>query len=153
MSLPRVRKETKMKKTYAERLEAYLLDKEKRLQKKELKEQREKEQARLENEEELERFKREKERLTLEIIEKKKELYDLLKLEKKCNKRINRINNYYKLTIDVCNLIDYRHQLKQKIQDEPSNRFANNFQNIIENINQELKKKRTRLNYLRTVYS
>lgn len=142
-----------MKKTYAERLEAYLLDKEKRLQKKELKEQREKEQARLENEEELERFKREKERLTLEIIEKKKELYDLLKLEKKCNKRINRINNYYKLTIDVCNLIDYRHQLKQKIQDEPSNRFANNFQNIIENINQELKKKRTRLNYLRTVYS
>lgn len=142
-----------MKKTYAERLEAYLLDKERRLQKKELKEQREKEQARLENEEELDRYKREKERLTLEIIEKKKELDDLLKLERKCNKRFNRINNYYNLTIDVCNLIDYRHQLKQKIQDEPSNRFKENFQNIIENINQELKKKRTRLNYLRTVYS
>lgn len=142
-----------MKKTYAERLEAYLLDKEKRLQKKELKEQREKEQARLENEEELERFKREKERLTLEIIEKKKELDELLKLERKCNKRINRINNYYKLTIDVCNLIDYRNQLRKKIQDEPSNRFKENFQNIIESINQELKKKRTKLNYLRTIYS
>ena len=149
----RVRKGTKMKKTYAERLEAYLLDKERRLQKKELKEQREKEQARLENEEELERYKREKERLTLAVVKKQKELDDLLKLEKKCNKRINRINNYYQLTIDVCNLIDYRHQLKQKIQDEPSNRFKKNFQNIIENINQELNKKRTRLNYLRRVYS
>ena len=142
-----------MKKTYAERLEAYLLDKEKRLQKKELKEQQKKEQARLENEEELERFKREKERLTLEIIEKQKELDDLLKLEKKCNKRIKRINNYYQLTIDVCNLIDYRHQLKKKIEDEPSNRFKKNFQNIIENINQELNKKSTRLHYLKTVYS
>ena len=142
-----------MKKTYAERLEAYLLDKERRLQKKELKEQQKKEQARLENEEELDRFKREKERLTLEIIEKKKELDALVKKEKKYTKRINRINNYYQLTIDVCNLIDYRHQLKQKIQDEPSNQFKENFQNIIENINQELNKKRTRLNYLRTVYS
>ena len=142
-----------MKRTYAERMEAYLLDKEKRLQKKELKEQRKKEQARLENEEELDRFKREKERLTLEIIEKKKELNNLLKLERKCNKRINRINNYYQLTIDVCNLIDYRHQLIKKIQDEPSNKFKENFQNIIKNINQELKKKRTKLNYLRTVYS
>ena len=142
-----------MKRTYAERMEAYLLDKEKRLQKKELKEQQKKEQARLQNEEELDRYKREKERLTLAVSKKQKELDDLLKLEKKCNKRINRINNYYNLTIDVCNLIDYRHQLKQKIQDEPSNRFKENFQNIIESINQELKKKRTRLNYLRTVYS
>lgn len=142
-----------MKKTYAERLEAYLLDKERRLQKKELKEQQKKEQTRLENEEELDRFKREKERLTLEIIEKKKELDDLLKLERKCNKRIKRINNYYQLTIDVCNLIDYRHQLKSKIQDEPSNQFKENFQNIIVSINQELKKKKPKLNYLRTVYS
>lgn len=142
-----------MKKTYAERLEAYKLDKEKRLQKKKIKEQQKKEQARLENEEEIERFKREKERLTLAVFKKQKELDDLLKLEKKCNKRINRINNYYNLTIDVCNLIDYRHQLQKKIQDDPSNKFKENFQNIIENINQELKKKKPKLNYLRTVYS
>ncbi len=142
-----------MKKTYAERLEAYLLDKEKRLQKKELKEQREKEQARLENEEELERFKREKERLTLEIIEKKKELDSLVKKEKKYTKRVNRMDEYFKLTMDMCDLMNWRLQLLNKIQEDPFNRFANNFQNIINNIDKELKKKRTRFKYLRAIYS
>ena len=69
-----------MKKTYAERLEAYLLDKERRLQKKELKEQREKEQARLENEEELERLKGLKESIENQKYCKESIVKDIAKL-------------------------------------------------------------------------
>ena len=138
-----------MKKTYAERLEAYLLDKEKRLQKKELKEQREKQ----EKIKEQDKIKREKEQLTLEIIEKKKELDSLVKKEKKYTKRVNRMDEYFKLTMDMCDLMNWRLQLLNKIQEDPFNRFANNFQNIINNIDKELKKKRTRFKYLRAKYS
>ena len=136
-------------KTYEEKLAAYKQDKAHRLQKKVLKEQREKQ----EKIKEQDKIKREKEQLTLEIIEKKKELDALVKKEKKYTKRVNRMDEYFKLTMDMCDLMNWRLQLLNKIQEDPFNRFANNFQNIINHIDKELAEKRTRFKYLRTIYT
>lgn len=149
-------------KTYAERLKAYLLDKEQRLIKKET---REKERAvrDIREREEKERLKKdavkrkweveknirkdELKNLTTQTAERRREIKYLQHQEDRLKSKIKKINNYFNLTMEVCDLMDWRLQLLQKIQEDPYNKYVSNFQNIIDEIDDKLRTKRARLSY------
>lgn len=157
-------------KTYAERLEAYLLDKEQRLLKKEEKERKKEKDAAREAKEREEKLRKKKDeivkqqekevnvrknelkKLNQEAATTRKKICTLKHQEDRLQTNIKKINKYFSLTMEVCDLMDWRLQLLQKIQEDPYNPHVHNFQNIICDIDNELSKKRSRLKYWQKKY-
>lgn len=147
-----------MGRTFAERLEAYLLDKEQRKRIKEerekravakkIKEREEKSKKNVARKEKIdEQLKDEVRKLNLEAAQIRREIKTLQHQEDRLRANVKKINNYNKLTIDVCDLMQWRLQLLIKIQENPYNPHVVNFQNLICDIDEELSKKRARLKY------